>query len=85
MTFYNKKGYFNFPIVNFPFSHKFALFSFGIPTKDEELDLPSSYWILKLHKSPYPNGVILLGAKCFSFQIINIYFISGENRASELL
>jgi hypothetical protein len=39
MTFYNKKGYFNFPIVNFPFSHKFALFSFGIPTKDEELDL----------------------------------------------
>jgi hypothetical protein len=32
----------------------------GIPTKDDELDLPSLYWIPKLHKCPFKQ-VILLG------------------------
>ena len=36
--------------------HRSVLYSFGISTKDEELDLPSLYWIPKLHKCP-----ILLG------------------------
>jgi hypothetical protein len=33
-------------------NHRSVLFSFGISTKDEELDLPSLYWIPKLHKCP---------------------------------
>jgi hypothetical protein len=36
--------------------HTSVLCFFGISTKDEELDLPSLYWIPKLHKCP-----ILLG------------------------
>ena len=32
--------------------HKSVLFSFGISIKDEGLDLPSLYWIPKLHKCP---------------------------------
>ena len=34
-------------------NHRFVLCSFGISTKDEELDLPSLYWIPKLHKGPF--------------------------------
>jgi hypothetical protein len=34
-------------------NHRSVLCSFGISTKDEELDLPSLYWIPKLHKCPY--------------------------------
>ena len=33
-------------------NHKSVLRSFGISTKDEELDLPSLYCIPKLHKCP---------------------------------
>ena len=33
-----------------------VLCSFGISTKDEELDLPSLYWIPKLRKCPYIAG-----------------------------
>ena len=31
-------------------NHRSVLYSFGISTKDKELDLPSLYWISKLHK-----------------------------------
>jgi hypothetical protein len=37
---------------------------FGILTKDEELDLPSLYWISKLHKRPYKQRYIAGSAKC---------------------
>ena len=42
-------------------NHKFVLCAFVITSLDEELDLPSLYWIPKLHKCPSPNSVILLG------------------------
>ena len=35
-----------------------VLCSLGISTKDEELDLPSLYWIPKLHKCPYKHHSI---------------------------
>ena len=38
--------------------------SFGISTKDEELDLPSLYWIPKLHKCPYKQSYIAGSSKC---------------------
>ena len=34
-------------------NHKSALFSFGIQTNNEELDLPYIYWIPKIHNNPY--------------------------------
>ena len=40
------------------------LCSFGISIKDEELDLPSIYWILKLHKCPFKQRYIAGSAKC---------------------
>jgi hypothetical protein len=41
-----------------------VLCSFGISTKDEELDLPSLYWIPKLHKCPFKQRYIAGSAKC---------------------
>jgi len=35
-------------------------------TKDEELDLPSLYWIPKLHKCPYKQRYIAGSAKCIT-------------------
>jgi hypothetical protein len=34
-------------------NHMSVLCSIGFSTKDEELDIPSLYWIPKLHKCPY--------------------------------
>ena len=34
-------------------NHKSLLFSLGLSTKDDDCDLPSTYWIPKLHKNPY--------------------------------
>ena len=34
-------------------NHRSVICSFGISIKDEELDLPSLYWIPKLHKGPF--------------------------------
>ena len=61
--------------------------SFEISTEDEELDLPSLYWIPKLLVSlqtllycwicQMPHEIL--------FQIINIYSISGPNQTAELL
>jgi len=69
-------------------NHMSVLCSFGISTKDEELVLPSLYWIPKLHKCPLKQRYIAGSAKCphaTSFQIINMYSIGGQNRASQLL
>ena len=38
--------------------------SFGISTKDEELDLPSLYWIINLHKCPYKQRYFAGSVKC---------------------
>jgi hypothetical protein len=41
-----------------------VLYSFGISTKDEELDRPSLYWISKLRNCPFKQGYIVGSAKC---------------------
>ena len=45
-------------------NHRSVLCSFGISTKDEELDLSSLYWIPKLHKCPVKHRYIAGSAKC---------------------
>ena len=45
-------------------NHKSVLSSFGIATEESELDLPSLYWIPKLHKCPYKQRYIAGSAKC---------------------
>ena len=45
-------------------NHRSVLCSFGISTKDEELDLPSIYWIPKLHRCPFKQRYIAGSAKC---------------------
>ena len=45
-------------------NHRSVLSSFGIFTKDEELDLPHLFWIPKLHKCPYKQRYIAGSAKC---------------------
>jgi hypothetical protein len=44
-------------------NHRSVLCSFGISPKDEELDLPSLYWIPKLHKCPFKQRYIAGSAK----------------------
>ena len=45
-------------------NHRSVLSSFGIQTREEDLDLPSLYWITKLHKNPYKQRYIAGSAKC---------------------
>jgi hypothetical protein len=45
-------------------NHRSVLCSFAISTKDEELNLPSLYWIPKLHKCPIKQRYIAGSAKC---------------------
>jgi hypothetical protein len=52
-----------------------VLFSFGISTKDAKLDLPSLYWIPKLHKCPFKQGYVA-GSANYS-KIFNMYSIGG--------
>ena len=65
-------------------NHMSVLYSSGISTKDEELDLPSLYWIPKLHRYPYKQRYIAGSAKCFTkyiskfFIVYNVFF-QGEN------
>jgi hypothetical protein len=44
--------------------HRSVFCSFGISTKDEELDLPSLYWIPKLHTCPFRQRYTAGSAKC---------------------
>jgi hypothetical protein len=69
------------------YNHRSVLCSFVISTKDEALDLPSLNWITLFHKCPFKQRYIV-GCQMphkTSFQIINMYSIGGQNRASELL
>ena len=45
-------------------NHKSVLSSFGIETKTGDQDLPSLYWIPKLHKNPYKQRFIAGSSKC---------------------
>ena len=45
-------------------NHKSVLSSFGITVSDENDNLPSIYWIPKLHKNPYKQRYIAGSAKC---------------------
>ena len=45
-------------------NHRSILCSFGISTIDEELDLPSLYWIPKLHKCPFKQRYFVGSTKC---------------------
>ena len=45
-------------------NHRSVLTSFGVNTQDENVDLPSLYWIPKLHKDPYKQRFIAGSAKC---------------------
>jgi hypothetical protein len=47
-------------------NHRSVLCSFGISTKCEGLDLPSLYWIPKLHNCPFKQRYIAGFAKCFT-------------------
>ena len=38
--------------------------SFGVNTKDDDIDLPSLYWIPKLHKDPYKQRFIAGSSSC---------------------
>ena len=40
------------------------LTSLGVNTQDENVDLPSLYWIPKLHKDPYKQRFIAGSARC---------------------
>ena len=44
-------------------NHRSVLTSFGVSTQDENVDLPSVYWIPKLHKDPYKQRFIAGSAK----------------------
>jgi hypothetical protein len=45
-------------------NHRSVLCSFAISTKDEELNLPSLYWIPKLHQCHFKQRYIAGSAKC---------------------
>ena len=44
--------------------HRSVLSSFGVNTKDDDIDLPSLYWIPKLHKDPYKQLFIAGSSSC---------------------
>jgi hypothetical protein len=44
-------------------NHRSVLRSFAISTKDEELDLPSLYWIPKVHKCHFKQRYIVGSTK----------------------
>ena len=45
-------------------NHQSVLSSFGVSTPDDDVDLPSLYWIPKLHKDPYKQRFIAGSSKC---------------------
>jgi len=45
-------------------NHKPVISSFGLPIKDDYVDLPSLYWIPKLRKCPYKERYIAGSTKC---------------------
>ena len=45
-------------------NHRSVLSSFGVHIKDVDIDLPSLYWIPKLHKDPYKQRFIAGSSNC---------------------
>ena len=45
-------------------NYKFVFISFGLDPKDDKLDLPYIYWILKMLNNPYKHRFIVDSAKC---------------------
>ena len=45
-------------------NHRSVLSSYGVNTKDDDIDLPSLYWIPKLHKDPYKQRFIAGSSSC---------------------
>jgi len=45
-------------------SHKSVISAFGLSIKDGYVDLPSLYWIPKLHKCPYKERYIAVSVNC---------------------
>jgi hypothetical protein len=54
-------------------NHRSVLCVFGISTKDEELDLPSLYWIPKLHKCPFKQRYIAVSAKYSTKSLFKLF------------
>ena len=54
----------NFTKEEILINHRSVLSSFGIDTLDDDADLPSVYWIPKLHKDPYKHRFIAGSTKC---------------------
>ena len=54
----------NFTKEEILINHRSVLSSFGINTLDDDADLPSLYWIPKLHKDPYKHRFIAGSTKC---------------------
>jgi hypothetical protein len=52
---------------------KTVLCSFGISAKEEELDMPSFYWIPKLHKCPLKQHYIDGSPKCSTKPLSNLF------------
>ena len=65
-------------------NHGSVLCSFGISTKDEEVDLPGLYWIPKIRQVTILYCLVYLMLHETSFKIINtaISSINGQNMAS---
>ena len=64
-------------------NHRSVLCSFGISTKDEELDI-----LYRITQVSFQTALYCWVSQMLhetSFQIINMYSIGGQNRASELL
>ena len=54
----------NFTKEEIVINHRSVLSSLGINTLHDDADLPSLYWIPKLHKDPYKHRFIAGSAKC---------------------
>ena len=57
--------------------------SFEIPTKDDELDLPSLYWMPKVHKYSLKQRYIAGSAKCSTKPLSKLltYILSASERS----
>ena len=53
-------------------NHKSFMTNFNIRTKDDQNDLPSLYWIPKLHKTPYKARFIAGSSKCSTTELSKI-------------
>ena len=59
-------------------NHRYVVRAFGISTKFEELDLPTLYWISKLHNCPCKQCYVSRSVKCSTepVSILLTYFLS---------